>query len=122
MQMLDLLLYFFRAFVYLSNLFYPVPLVHRVAIVNDKGDVKGYLRVAVQAVTENEETPPGIKQSGNAKICFNDDQYFEKVIFLKTFFKKKMVCPLLIEFAWIFDLKPNTTVGQAAWKMSNSRH
>ena len=30
---------------------YPVPLVHRVAIVNDKGDVMGYLRVAVQAVT-----------------------------------------------------------------------
>ena len=41
----------FRAFVYLSNLFYPVPLVHRVAIVSDKGDVKGYLRVAVQAIT-----------------------------------------------------------------------
>ena len=41
----------FRAFVYLSNLYYPVPLVHRVAIVNDKGDVKGYLRVAVQAIT-----------------------------------------------------------------------
>lgn len=40
-----------RAFVYLSNLYYPVPLVHRVAIVNDKGDVKGYLRVAVQAIT-----------------------------------------------------------------------
>ena len=28
-----------------------MPLVHRVAIVNEKGDVKGYLRVAVQAVT-----------------------------------------------------------------------
>ena len=36
---------------YLSNLFYPVPLVHRVAIVSEKGDVKGYLRIAVQAVT-----------------------------------------------------------------------
>lgn len=41
---------FFRAFVYLSNLMYPVPLIHKVAIVNEKGDVKGYLRVAVQAV------------------------------------------------------------------------
>lgn len=40
----------FRAFVYLSNLMYPVPLIHKVAIVNEKGDVKGYLRVAVQAV------------------------------------------------------------------------
>ena len=36
---------------YLSNLYYPVPLVHRVAIVSEKGDVKGYIRVAVQAVT-----------------------------------------------------------------------
>ena len=48
-----IILYFvsFRAFVYLSNLYYPVPLIHRVAIVNDKGDVKGYLRIAVQAIT-----------------------------------------------------------------------
>jgi hypothetical protein len=29
---------------------YPVPLIHKVAIVNEKGDVKGYLKVAVQAV------------------------------------------------------------------------
>ncbi|XP_025081034.1 kinesin-like protein unc-104 isoform X4 [Pomacea canaliculata] len=70
-----------RAFVYLSNLYYPVPLVHRVAIVNDKGDVKGYLRVAVQAITEKEDTPDfstGIKQSGNAKITFKDEDYFIK--------------------------------------------
>lgn len=36
---------------YLSNLLYPVPLVHRVAIVSEKGEVKGFLRVAVQAVS-----------------------------------------------------------------------
>lgn len=29
---------------------YPVPLIYKVAIVNEKGDVKGYLRIAVQAV------------------------------------------------------------------------
>lgn len=40
-----------RAFVYLSNLLYPVPLVHRVAIVTEKGEVKGFLRVAVQAIS-----------------------------------------------------------------------
>lgn len=40
-----------RAFVYLSNLLYPVPLVHRVAIVSEKGEVKGFLRVAVQAIS-----------------------------------------------------------------------
>ena len=48
---MELACFIFRAFVYLSNLYYPVPLVHRVAIVNDKGDVKGYLRVSVQAIT-----------------------------------------------------------------------
>ncbi|XP_076451747.1 kinesin-like protein unc-104 isoform X2 [Babylonia areolata] len=71
-----------RAFVYLSNLFYPVPLVHRVAVVSDKGDVKGYLRVSVQAITEKDEVadfPAGIKQSGNAKITFKDEEYFTKV-------------------------------------------
>lgn len=41
----------FRAFVYLSNLLYPVPLVHRVAIVSERGEVKGFLRVAVQAIS-----------------------------------------------------------------------
>lgn len=41
---------YFRSFVYLSNLFYPVPLTHRVAIVSEKGEVKGFLRVAVQAI------------------------------------------------------------------------
>lgn len=43
-----------RSFVYLSNLLYPIPLVQKVAIVNETGDVKGYLRVAVQAVFDND--------------------------------------------------------------------
>ncbi|XP_039756147.1 kinesin-like protein unc-104 isoform X8 [Pararge aegeria] len=64
-----------RSFVYLSNLLYPVPLIHKVAIVNEKGDVKGYLRVAVQAVIDTEknnaEFAAGVKQS--AKISFDDD-------------------------------------------------
>uniref|UniRef100_A0AAZ3Q1L1 plus-end-directed kinesin ATPase n=1 Tax=Oncorhynchus tshawytscha TaxID=74940 RepID=A0AAZ3Q1L1_ONCTS len=47
-----------RAFVYLSNLLYPVPLVHRVAIVSEKGEVKGFLRVAVQAISGKIWTPP----------------------------------------------------------------
>lgn len=45
-----------RSFVYLSSLLYPVPLIHKVAIVNEKGDVKGYLRVAVQAVIDAEKS------------------------------------------------------------------
>ncbi|NWY75879.1 KIF1B protein, partial [Erithacus rubecula] len=96
-----------RAFVYLSNLLYPVPLVHRVAIVSEKGEVKGFLRVAVQAISGRGEPTPtkpapctpcslcagsphpspadeeapdygsGVRQSGTAKISF-DDQHFEK--------------------------------------------
>ncbi|NWT60572.1 KIF1B protein, partial [Erythrocercus mccallii] len=31
-----------RAFVYLSNLLYPVPLIHRVAVVSEKGEVRGF--------------------------------------------------------------------------------
>ncbi|XP_069597799.1 kinesin-like protein KIF1B isoform X6 [Ranitomeya imitator] len=69
-----------RAFVYLSNLLFPVPLVHRVAIVSEKGDVRGFLRVAVQAIAGDEEAPDygsGIRQSGTAKISFDND-YFSK--------------------------------------------
>ncbi|KAJ3599850.1 hypothetical protein NHX12_033804, partial [Muraenolepis orangiensis] len=69
-----------ESFVYLSNLLYPVPLVHRVAIVNEKGEVKGFLRVAVQAISADEEAPDygsGVRQSGTAKITFDDHQ-FEK--------------------------------------------
>ncbi|KAG1961169.1 kinesin-like protein KIF1B [Pimephales promelas] len=69
-----------RAFVYLSNLLYPVPLVHRVAIVTEKGDVRGFLRVGVQAIAADEEAPDygsGVRQSGTAKISF-DNEYFKK--------------------------------------------
>uniref|UniRef100_A0A673XJP5 plus-end-directed kinesin ATPase n=1 Tax=Salmo trutta TaxID=8032 RepID=A0A673XJP5_SALTR len=68
------------AFVYLSNLLYPVPLVHRVAIISEKGEVKGFLRVAVQAISADEEAPDygsGVRQSGTAKISF-EDREFEK--------------------------------------------
>ncbi|XP_041780885.1 kinesin-like protein unc-104 isoform X5 [Anopheles merus] len=63
-----------RSFVYLSNLLYPVPLVHKVAIVNERGDVRGYLRVAVQPVMdeENADFSNGVKQS--ARILFDEEQ------------------------------------------------
>ncbi|XP_071432059.1 kinesin-like protein KIF1B isoform X3 [Pithys albifrons albifrons] len=69
-----------RAFVYLSNLLFPVPLLHRVPVVSEKGDVRGFLRVAVQAIAADEEAPDygsGIRQSGTAKISF-DNEYFDK--------------------------------------------
>lgn len=91
-----------------------MPLVHRVAIVSEKGEVKGFLRVAVQAISgtkkkkipwlsehpkitllqhrchipcsffhlADEEAPDygsGVRQSGTAKISFEDKQ-FEKVL------------------------------------------
>ncbi|XP_020487901.1 kinesin-like protein KIF1B isoform X5 [Labrus bergylta] len=75
-----------RAFVYLSNLLYPVPLVHRVAVVTEKGEVRGFLRVGVQAIAADEEAPDygsGVRQSGTAKISF-DDEYFKKNDFSST--------------------------------------
>uniref|UniRef100_A0A8C6Y090 plus-end-directed kinesin ATPase n=1 Tax=Naja naja TaxID=35670 RepID=A0A8C6Y090_NAJNA len=65
-----------RAFVYLSNLLYPVPLIHRVAVVSEKGEVRGFLRVAVQAIAADEEAPDygsGVRQSGTAKISFDNE-------------------------------------------------
>lgn len=74
-----------RSFVYLSNLLYPVPLVHKVAIVNEKGDVKGHLRIAVQPVLGDEDEvldySSGVRQS--ARISFGDD------LFQKSFRKDK---------------------------------
>jgi kinesin family protein 1 len=39
-----------RAYVYLNNLFYNIPLIHNVAIVSEKGVVKGWIKVTVQAI------------------------------------------------------------------------
>ena len=41
---------FFRGFVYLSNLLIPIPLVHKMAVVSENGEIQGYLRVAVQPI------------------------------------------------------------------------
>ncbi|CAG0883725.1 unnamed protein product [Darwinula stevensoni] len=65
-----------RAFVYLSNLLYPVTLVHKVPIVNEKGEVHGYIRVAIQAVTDDDPGPDyasGVKQS--ARINFTEPNH-----------------------------------------------
>lgn len=40
-----------RADLYLSNLLYPVELIQLVPIVNERGDIKGYLKVLLQPVT-----------------------------------------------------------------------
>jgi hypothetical protein len=54
-----------RSFVYLSNLLYPVPLVHKVPIVNERGDVRGYIRVAVQPVMVRHKNSPNIDKEFN---------------------------------------------------------
>lgn len=62
-----------RSFVYLSNLLYPVTLIHKVAIVSEKGDVRGYLRVAVQAVMDEDNSDQvGVRQS--ARIAFESSK------------------------------------------------
>lgn len=72
-----------RSFVYLSNLLHNVPLIHKVAIVSDKGIVKGWLSVALQAIVSDDEiTTEEMKhnhsrQSSCAKVLFDDSNYFE---------------------------------------------
>lgn len=61
-----------RGFVYLSNLLYPVTLVHKVAIVSEKGDVRGYLRVAVQAVQDEQDTGDQVGVRQSARIVFEN--------------------------------------------------
>ena len=38
----------FRAFVYMNNLLNDIQILHKVAIVNEKGELRGYLRVVVE--------------------------------------------------------------------------
>lgn len=40
-----------RSYLYLSNLLFSMSIIQKIPIVNERGDVVGYLRVAVQAVT-----------------------------------------------------------------------
>uniref|UniRef100_H3CNW4 Uncharacterized protein n=1 Tax=Tetraodon nigroviridis TaxID=99883 RepID=H3CNW4_TETNG len=52
-----------RAPVFLSNLLLPVGLVHRVALVSQQGDVRGFLQVSVQAVSGVEGAPDPVSDS-----------------------------------------------------------
>lgn len=71
-----------RGFVYLSNLLYPVTLIHKVAIVSEKGDVRGYLRVAVQAVMDEDNSDQvGVRQS--ARIAFEASKGKKTSLILK---------------------------------------
>lgn len=69
-----------RSYLYLTNLLHPITIVQKIPVINDSGDVKGYLRVAVQAVRENEELGDvpemgsislNVEQTANIK--FEDD-------------------------------------------------
>lgn len=42
-----------RSYVYLNNLLFNIPLIHNVAIVSEKGIVKGWIKVTVQAINGN---------------------------------------------------------------------
>ena len=49
---------------------------YKAAVVNERGDVQGYVRVTVQPVLREEAEESGV---GMARIYFNDDEYFQKV-------------------------------------------
>ncbi|GMT14789.1 hypothetical protein PFISCL1PPCAC_6086, partial [Pristionchus fissidentatus] len=62
-----------RAFVYLNNLMHDVSLVHKVAIVNEKGEVKGYLKVAIEMDVEGAKQDSGVRQT--AKLNFRKEDF-----------------------------------------------
>ncbi|CEF59380.1 Kinesin-like protein KIF1B [Strongyloides ratti] len=61
-----------RAFVYLNNLLYNVPMIHKVALVSEKGDVKGYLKVSIEII---EKPTDGRKSS---KLNFRKEDFLKK--------------------------------------------
>jgi hypothetical protein len=74
----------FRGFVYLTNLLYGLPLVQNIAIVSEHGEIKGYLKIALQQLQTNDITNEQIKlmrtyknASGMTKIIFDDETYFQ---------------------------------------------
>ncbi len=80
-------LFVFRAFVYLTNLLYGLPLIQNVAIVSEHGDIKGYLKISIQQSQTQEATTEQIKLmkiyrnvSGLTKIVFDDETYFQVLI------------------------------------------
>ncbi|CAB3405236.1 unnamed protein product [Caenorhabditis bovis] len=66
-----------RAFVYLSNLLHNVPLIHKVAVVNEKGEVKGYLKVAIEPVAKDavDTQTKGVRQT--AKLHFRKEDFLK---------------------------------------------
>jgi len=79
-------LLFFRAFVYLSNLLYGLPLIQNVAIVSERGEIKGYLKISIEQlqISTQETTNEQIKLMktyknayGLTKIVFDDETYFQ---------------------------------------------
>ncbi|VDM40860.1 unnamed protein product [Toxocara canis] len=67
-----------RAFVYLNNLIHNVPLVHKVVIVNEKGEVKGHLRVTIEPVpNEVTQQSKGVQQS--VKCHFRKEDFLKRV-------------------------------------------
>ncbi|UJR14198.1 hypothetical protein I4U23_001191 [Adineta vaga] len=78
-----------RAFVYLTNLLHGFTLIQNVAIVSERGDIKGYLKISIeqlQTLTTQETTNEQIKlmktyrnASGLTKLVFDDETYFQEM-------------------------------------------
>lgn len=77
-----------RGYVYIANLLHSLTLIQKIPIINERGDVKGFLRVAVQAVTGTDEDAlpdfpgnsvgAGFRQS--AKVSFDADDESLKLL------------------------------------------
>lgn len=74
-----------RAFVYLNNLLHNLPLVHKVAVVNEKGNVCGYLRVCIEPILSNENNLLNDNTKLNKKVRQSARLNFRREDFLKRY-------------------------------------
>jgi len=81
----------------LSNLLYGLPLIQNVAIVSERGEIKGYLKISIEQlqISTQETTNEQIKLMktyknayGLTKIVFDDETYFQV---LKNLIKIKKI-------------------------------
>ena len=81
---------------------YGLPLIQNVAIVSERGDIKGYLKIAIEQIQNSTEeiTNEQIKlmktyknACGLSKIVFDDETYFQVLLnLIKILLEKKNFC------------------------------
>ncbi|CAL8148135.1 unnamed protein product [Orchesella dallaii] len=88
-----------RSYVYLSNLLYPVSLSHeRIPIVNEHGDVKGYLKVIVQVESVSGNGGNGGDENGGSNV--NNELFTANTVKQSARIGFEEYAPLLLKYQY----------------------